>query len=159
VHLEARLNQPAYVYLLWLDGQGRAASLYPWGDRAFGSLPATARALAVVDSPAELHRGWEVKGPSGLETALLLVRGTPLPADVDLAGLIGRLPAAPLRDPQELVVRGFDPGQQVDAIDRGEHRGLGEEAKEIDDPLLQLLEQLRPHFELARAVRFAYQGE
>jgi hypothetical protein len=69
------------------------------------------------------------------------------------------LPPTPLRDPQELAVRGFDPGQPVDAIDRGEHRGIGEVPKEIDDPLLQLLGRLRPHFELARAVRFAYQGE
>jgi hypothetical protein len=95
-----------------------------------------------------------------LETALLLVRRTPLPPDTDLAGLIGRLPSSPLRDPEERAVFFFDSGQQpVEAIDRGEHRGLGEEAKQIDDPLLQLLDRLRPHFELARAVRFAYRGE
>ena len=60
--------------------------------------------------------------------------------------------------PQELAVHSFDPGQPVNAIDRGEHRGLGEEAKEIDDPLLQLLERLRPYFEMARAVRRVSRG-
>jgi predicted Ser/Thr protein kinase len=159
VHLEARLNLPAYAYLLWLDGQGQVASLYPWSDRKFGSRPVGEVALAEVHSPAELSKGWPLNGPGGLETALLLVRRTPLPPGTDLARLIGRLPSSPLRDPQELAVRGFDSGQPVEAIDRGEHRGLGEEAKQIDDPLLQLLDRLRPHFELARAVRFAYRGE
>jgi hypothetical protein len=160
VHLVARLNRPAYAYLLWLDGQGRAASLYPWSDREFGSRPVREVALAEVHSPAELSKGWELKGPSGLETALLLVRRTPLPPETDLVRLIGRLPSSPLRDPQERALFFFDWSQRpVEAIDRGEHRGLGEAAKQIDDPLLQLLDRLRPHFELARAVRFAYRGE
>jgi hypothetical protein len=160
VHLEARLNRPAYAYLLWLDGQGRVVSLYPWSDRKFESRPVKEVALVEVHSPAALSQGWPVNGPSGLETALLLVRRTPLPPDRDLAGLIGRLPSSPLRDPEERAVFFFNSGQQpVEAIDRGEHRGLGEVAKQIDDPLLQLLDRLRPHFELARAVRFAYRGE
>ena len=33
VHLEARLNQPAYPYLLWLDGQGHVSVLYPRQER------------------------------------------------------------------------------------------------------------------------------
>jgi hypothetical protein len=160
VHLEARLNRPAYAYLLWLDGQGQVVSLYPWGDRKFGSRPVREVALAEVHSPAAISQGWPLTGPSGLETALLLVRRTPLPPDTDLAGLIGRLPASPLRNPEERAVFVFDSGQQpLEAIDRGEHRGLGEVAKQVDDPLLQLLDRLRSHFELARAVRFAYRGE
>jgi serine/threonine protein kinase len=160
VHLEARLNRPAYAYLLWLDGQGQVFSLYPWSDRTFESRPVREVALAEVHSPAKLSKGWPQNGPSGLETALLLVRRTPLPPGTDLAGLIGRLPSSALHDPQERAVFVFDSGQQpVEAIDRGEHRGLGEEAKQIDDALLQLLDRLRPHFELARAVRFAYRGE
>jgi hypothetical protein len=98
-------------------------------------------------------------GPAGLETALLLVRQTPLPADVKLADLIGHLPPAPLRDTQEYAVRGFDPGQSIGAVNRGLHRGLGDDAERIDDPLLQVMEKLRPHFEVVRAVRFAYRGE
>jgi serine/threonine-protein kinase len=158
VRLEAQLNQPAYPYLLWLDGQGKVILLYPRTDRKFGGRPAREVARATVHRPEALNKGLEMNGPGGLETALLLVRRTPLPAE-DLPGLLGRLPPSPLRDPLELAVRGFDSGQPVEAIDLGEHRGLREEAKEIDDPLLQLLERLRPHFELARAVRFAYRGE
>jgi hypothetical protein len=159
IHLEAKLSRPAHAYLLWLDGQGQVASLYPWRDRSFGSRPFYEGASAVLQSPAELDRGWPMTGPAGLETALLLVRQTPLPPAIDLASLIGRLPLSPLRDPQEVAVRGFDPGQAVRAIDRGMHRGLADEAERIDDPLLQVMEKLRPHFDVIRAVRFAYRGE
>jgi len=159
VHLEAHLSRPAYAYLLWLDSQGQVTSLYPWGDRTFGSRPSSERWSATIHSPAAEDEGWRMTGPPGLETALLLVRQTPLPPGTELADLIGRLPPSPLRDPQEVAVRGFDPGQPVRAIDRGEHRGLADEAERIDDPLLQVMEKLRPHFDVIRAVRFAYRGE
>ena len=44
-------------------------------------------------------------------------------------------------------------------MNQGMHRGLGHEAERIDEPLLQLRERLRTHFELIRAVRFAYQAD
>ena len=87
------------------------------------------------------------------------MRSTRLPPAIDLASLIGRLPPSPLRDPQEVAVRGFDPGQPVRTINRGMHRGLASEAERIDDPLLQVMEKLRPHFDVIRAVRFAYRGD
>jgi hypothetical protein len=159
VHLEAKLSRPAYAYLLWLDGQGQVASLYPWRDRSFGSRPSSEAASLALHSPAEFDRGWPMDGPPGLETALLLVRSSRLPPGIDLASLIGRLPASPLRDPQEVAVRGCDPDQAVRAIDRGTHRGLAGESERVDDPLLQVMEKLRPHFDVIRAVRFAYRGE
>jgi hypothetical protein len=159
VHLEARLNQPAYAYLLWLDGQGQVVSLYPWGDRKFGDLPAAFSAQAVVHSPPKLDKGWPMDGTAGLETALLLVRRTPLPRDADLAGLIGHLAPSPLREPQEVAELVFDVGQPAVKVNRSLHRSLGPEPEPIDDPLLQLMERLRPHFEAIRAVRFAYRGE
>jgi hypothetical protein len=159
VHLEARLSRPAYAHLLWLDGRGEVASLYPWGDRSFGSLPASEVASPALDSPAELDRGWPMEGPPGLETALLLVRSSPLPQGLNLADLIGHLPASPLRDPREVAVLGFDPGQPVGTIDHGAHRGVAEQAERIDDPLLQVMAKLRPHFDVIRAVRFAYRGK
>jgi hypothetical protein len=159
VHLEARLTRPAYAYLVWLDGQGQVISLYPWRDRAFGPRPWPEVAMTTFHSPPELDRGWPVTGPAGLETALLLASQSPLPSNTNLATLIGRLPPTPLRDPQEVAVRGFDPGQPTRTLNRGGHRGLGAEAERIDDPLVQVLEKLRPHFEVVRAVRFAYRGE
>ena len=85
VHLEAQLNQPAYAYLLWLDGQGQVVSLYPWRDHGFASRPSDEPARTTVHSPAALDKGYPLTGPAGLETALLLVRSTPLPPETNLA--------------------------------------------------------------------------
>src|SRR5262249_53567312 len=160
VRLEARLNQPAYIYLLWLDGQGETATLYPWPREDDLSQPPPAQTpQPVVCSPEPEGKGWPLVGKRGLETVLLLARRTPLPADVSLATVIGQLPPAPLRDPREVAVRGFDPHQPLDAINVGFYRGVGKEPEEIDDPLLQLLGRLRPHFEMIRAVRFAHVGD
>jgi hypothetical protein len=92
-------------------------------------------------------------------TRTMLARRTPLPAGADLAAGIGTLPLAPLRNLQEVAVRGFDAGQPVDAIDLRLNRDPAKQAQQIDEPLLQLLVKLRPHFDVTRAVRFAHQGE
>jgi serine/threonine-protein kinase len=160
VVVEARLNQPAYVYLVWLDGQGSASPLYPWNDlrieQGLAARPAERPPQQVVYSPTT--KGWELDAMDGLETVLLLARRTPLPPDLNLADLIGQLPPTPLRHPGELAVRGGDEGQPIDSLNLGENRGLEKEAAAIDDPLLELMQRLREHFEVIRAVRFAHQG-
>ena len=93
-----------------------------------------------MHSPPEADRGWPVNGPSGLETALLLVRRTPLPLETDLAALIGQVKPLRLRDPLEVAVYGLDAGQPAAAVFLEQNRGLGDEAEQIDEPLLQLLE-------------------
>jgi hypothetical protein len=161
VRLEARLNQPAYVYLLWLDSKGQVESLYPWNDRHFGQRPPAETKQERVHTPTALDEGLPMRGPGGLETALLLIRRTPLPADTDLAALAGQLPATPLRDLREVAVRGFNEGQPTESLEIEQHRGLGEQAVRIDDALLKLMERLRRQgqFDVIKTVRFAYQGE
>jgi hypothetical protein len=161
VHLEAQLNQPAHVYLLWLDGQRRVSLLYPRDDGKFGSRPSGGSARETVHSPEALDEGHRMSGPGGLETVLLLARRTPLPTGIDLAGLIGPLPPSPLRDVREVAVRGFDEGQPIAAVRVDLHRGIAEEVDKIDDPLLRLMERLRTEgpFDVIKAVRFAYRGE
>ncbi len=162
VRLEARLNQPAYAYLLWLDGQGHVSLLYPRRDHNFGGSPAGDSARVSVDCPEALDEGLKMQGPGGLETALLLVRRTPLPPGVDLAASIGPLPPSPLRDPLEVAKRGGDEGQPIGALRVDMHRGIDlAQTEKIDDPLMQLLERLRTQnqFEVVKWVRFAYRGK
>jgi eukaryotic-like serine/threonine-protein kinase len=161
VHLEARLNQPAYSYLLWLDAQGHVSQLCPRDDGKFGSRPSGDSARQTVHSPEALDEGHRMSGRGGLETALLLVRRAPLPSGTDLAGSIGRLPPSPLRSELEVAKRGFDEGQPVETLRVDIHRGIDDETEKIDDPLLQLMERLRTQnqFEVIKAVRFAYRGE
>ena len=95
-------------------------------------------------------------GPGGLETALLLVRRTPLPPDTDLAGLIGPLPPSPLRDAAEVAVRGFDGGRATAEVKRGAAPGHGRGGGEGSTTRwLRLMERLRTQLrgDQGRAVR------
>jgi hypothetical protein len=162
VRLEARLNPPAYPYLLWINGQGHVSVLYPRQDNKFGGSPVVEHAREKLDSPEALDGGHRMKGTGGLETALLLVRRTPLPSDVELAAAIGPLAPSPLRNELEVAVRGGDEGQPVATLNLALNRGIDEDqTARIDDPLLQLMERLRKEsqFEVIKAVRFAYRGE
>jgi serine/threonine protein kinase len=165
LRVKVKLNQPAYTYLILLDSRGDVHPLHPWKpERGFRELPPAPRAIQELSLPENTpDKGWELDEHDGLETFLLLVRRTPLPDDYDLASRIGKYPSAPLRHPQEFVVRGagFDGGNVDRDLHRGlesdvTKRGLNLEAKKIDEPLLQVFERLRPDFELIRAVRFAH---
>jgi hypothetical protein len=62
-------------------------------------------------------------------------------------------------DPRELAFLGFHQNETRGSVQLAQHRGLEVNAVEMDDPLLRLMEKLRQqHFEVARAVRFAYRG-
>jgi hypothetical protein len=165
LRLEVRLNQPGYVYLLWIDSEGTVTPLSPWNEKGkivhkHLRLPVSEeRAQTVVASPCAPEKGWKVLGKSGLDTVLLLARRKPLPARVPLARLVGKLPPTGFHNPHEWAERGFDAEQPVAFINRGDNRAPAEEAEEIDDPLLQLMGRLRKHFEMIRAVRFAHLGD
>jgi hypothetical protein len=159
---EARLNQPAHVYLLWLDSEGVTTPLYPWNagtrivHKTLTGAPPELAPQAVVQSPGTPDGGWKVAGKSGLDTILLLARRTPLPADCALAEMIGPLPPTRAHSLLEWALRGFDRGQEVGFLNLGDDRGPEEEAVRIDDPLLQLMGRLGEQFEMIRAVRFAH---
>jgi hypothetical protein len=163
VHVEARLNQAAYVYLLWLESQGEVTALYPWNEdeivRAVTVAPPLRPPARIVHSPARVTKGWPVDDKEGLETVLLLARRTPLPADRSLVKLIGEVPPTKLNDPNELAVLSLDRKRGLGNIDFSRNRGFKKKAEEIDAPMLQLMGRLRDDFELIRAVRFAHAGK
>ena len=102
VQVEVKLNQPAHAYLLWIDGKGVTTPLYPWNDlkidvESVAVKPPVVQAK-IGASPSALDRGWPVDDTVGLDTILLLARREPLPDGADLARLLGKLTAAPLRN-------------------------------------------------------------
>jgi serine/threonine protein kinase len=162
LHIRGELSEPAHVYLLLLSSQGEVVPLYPWNEEMIQQKkltpPPERSPVQSIHSPTSPTRTWPLDNEDGLETVLLLARRTPLPESVDLAALIGQPPRARLRNPREWAVRGGDEGEAVDFQDLGRERGIRSESVEVDEPLLQVMSRLRPHFEVVKAVRFAHQG-
>jgi hypothetical protein len=165
IHVYAGLNQPAYIYLLWLDGKGEVTPLYPWHDdneelvHDLKVPPPRRPPVAEVHSPKKLSGGYRLDDAAGLETVLLLARRTPLPAEQSLARLLGKIPAAELNDPLEVALLSYDSGRRTGTIDWSKNRGIKKKPEEIDAPMLQLMARLAEQFEVIRAVRFAHVGK
>jgi hypothetical protein len=157
----ARLNQPAYVYVLWVDGAGTVLPLYPWNvDRVVVktvTAPPPARpALTQLHSPETLSQGWPLDNTPGLETILVLVRREPWPEGRSLAELLGQVVPAPVRERNEVVIRAYRHGQEMPSLALDDHRGSKGDAQTIDNQLLQVVQQLKNDFDLIHAVRFAH---
>ena len=112
VRVEAHLNRPAYVYLVWIDSEGIALPVYPWRPGRWEEHSIGESMVRQVSLPKVADQGWPMQGPSGMETLILLSRETPLPSDVDLSYLLAGLPNQPMQDPRALVW--FTNGQVVD---------------------------------------------
>ncbi len=162
LQLEARLNQPAYVYLLWVDGKGEVTPLYPWNPdgklihKTLAAPPPAQKPEAVVRNPRRESKWWPIDDTEGLDTMLLLARKSPLPVAISLADLVGCLPEAPLGPRNELVMRGMNRGLPLEKAGLGEYRRPKAEAAELENQLLNLMDRLKDHFELIRAVQFAH---
>jgi hypothetical protein len=164
LHLEAQLNQPAHVYLLWVDGKGVVTPLYPWNNETFdvkslrgAPLPAQ-QPRKVVDSPGGgKSPGWRIDNTPGLDTLVLLARKEPLPAGFNLAARLGPMPPAPLdpRNPKEVVIRGYNDGTEAVEVRLDVDRAP-EAMEQINNQLLQLMDRLKDDFELIRVVGFAH---
>ena len=112
--MQAELNRPAYVYLVWLDSQGEARPVYPWTKGRWSDRPARQLPVARLSLPDEADKFWTMQcDHAGMETLVLLARETPLPDGVDLRQLFAGLPTQPVEDPKALVI--FDGGKAVRA--------------------------------------------
>ena len=79
----ANLTEPLHAYLLWIGSEGCVEPLHPGGAK----LDSRIDSLTV---PASEHCGLPVRGPSGVEICLLILRPLPL-SDSDKSGLTDRL--------------------------------------------------------------------
>jgi hypothetical protein len=165
LRIEASLNRPAYLYLVWLDSGGAATPLWPWANSDWGNRPADRdRPRQALNIPPESDRGHPLQpGPSGIEALLLLARETPLPAGEDLAKRFAGLPRqADLHPLRARVAAWFEDGEPVrDEPERAPiNLGL---TQAIEDPVWRaralLRDSLRPVFPYTRAVCFTFQGQ
>ena len=154
VHVEASLNRAAWLYLLWIDSEGKVTRL---DEVAPNAVPRRA-----LHSPAKLDEGWEMIGPPGEETIVLLAAEKPLAPDADLANLVGTLPPIGPSGGEGYTTFEIETKSSVEDSScmkltggSSESRGLGAKVT-IKDPVVQSLERLRKHFDVVKAVRFAH---
>jgi serine/threonine-protein kinase len=164
LRIEVTMERPAYLYVVWIDTEGKATPLYPWQGydweqrpqreerRARLSLPETADGIAPLGA-----------GPAGVETLLLLAREEPLSEaeNAALPELFAGLPKAKVADVG--VAAWFENGELVSG-EREPTRGAIrlEQAQAADDPVLRLQGLLRTKlkgvFGYSRAVCFGNVG-
>jgi hypothetical protein len=172
VRIAVELNRPAYLYVLWIDAEGKVGPVYPWveGDwNRRGTEKPNQKLLLPETHFGESARNrdegppnYPMKtGPAGMETLLLGVRATPLPVNVDLEAVLAGLGTQARDNADELrEVAWFQNGDLVwDEKDRAPNLGG---TKGSGNPMLRLQyvlgERLGEHFEFTRAVTFGYQG-
>jgi serine/threonine protein kinase len=160
IRVEATMNRPVYLYILWIEADGKVLPVYPWKPGHWDGRPDREQRVAALSLPADGQGGWEINaGRAGMETLVMLVRETPLPRSVDLPAILGALPAQRMQHPQSAVW--FENGAVVEGeADRGPNLF---DVKRIDDPVLQTQGLLRNKLgrlcEYTRAVSFANRGK
>ena len=161
--VDARLSEPAFIYLVWLSADARIVPLYPWNDDALevhevAQPPPRRRPTHFVMCPAQ-SSSWTLGQRDGTETLLLLARRQPL---TDAAALAQVLAGATLQSdpslaqPQWITLQGTAPKRAVT-------RALGrhDEPPSPGDggPLEDLLRKLGDQFELVQAVQFPHRSQ
>lgn len=162
IRIVATLNRDAFVYVLWIDIEGKVQPVYPWieGDwkRRRPEKPVTK--LSLPDTkPGDV---WIVEpGAAGMETMLLLVRETLLPKSIDLEALLKGLPKQHRSREEELgEVAWFENGQVV--TDEKNRAANLKKAVGSSNPNValqsELQKRLKDLFTFTRAVTFGNAG-
>jgi hypothetical protein len=158
--IEAELNRPAYLYVLWIDPDGDVHPAYPWEPEEWHKRPAVEQPVARLRCPEALDAFYKLpQGRPGMHTLVLLARDTPLEPGADLQVELGKLPPQEEQDLRATVW--FENGMVVKGEANRQPRFF--DAQRSNDPVLQaqqrIYERLQPHFTYTRAVSFAYQGK
>lgn len=164
--VEARLNRPAYLYLMWIDTGGQIGHLSGWEEGTWRPLTGTTTQSSLLLPEYDLRKGWTwipLVGRSGTETVVLLARRSPLAEDIErwfpegVRAVFARVLSQMPRDPKRAYEFVCGREAAADGV-----RGPGQPTAASDDPLGQvqsfLHDCLGPHFDLIRAVSFANAG-
>jgi hypothetical protein len=163
LRIQAHLDRPAYLYVIWVDTESKATPIYPWQEDDWTKRPNQEQPLAHLALPGDNELAPLGPGPPGIETLLLLAREKPLTdaENTALPGLFTSLPRTTGADVR--AAAWFENGELVNAErepDRGPIRiGL---AEANPDPVLGmqalLQRRLRPFFSYTRGVCFGTRG-
>jgi hypothetical protein len=109
--IEATVEPPAYLYLIWVDPGKDVTPVYPWDpEKGWGTRPAEERPTGKVSLPAgAADRYTAPKAKAGVATMVVLARPTPLDvADEVVKGWFEALPDLRLPPGQEGGAVWFD---------------------------------------------------
>jgi serine/threonine protein kinase len=162
IRVVARIQPAAYLYLFWINEEGKAAPVYPWEPGKWGTRPESEAAVPALELPEQGDQGWKITpGREGMESLIMLARDTPFPAnDEELQRLLEGLPAQqPVQNMHAAVW--FENGKVVE--NDPPRKRLDFTVSNINDPVLRLQERLRVKMQTlahyTAAVSFARQGE
>jgi len=160
IHIDAHSTTAAYMYLFWIDTEGKPYPMYPWKPGKWGTRPDSEQPLTHLELPPG-SKGYPIAGNSeGMETMVLVIRGTKLTlSDEEVQGWFAEVePQRPVQT--RFTAVWFKNGEVVTA---GELRSIDFDAKKINDPVLRTQELLRgrlaKHADFTAAVSFAHEGE
>jgi serine/threonine protein kinase len=163
-YVEARLSRPAYLYAVWINTEGQVQPLYPWG--LDGRMPEERlpcdRLLLPLPDPERGEQPWELEGPPGVETVVLVAKNHPRFDPLALlpvgGGRVAR--ALPLSASVDRERASWFPSRQEEGGPAT--RGVNRTPAAMEDPVAQVHAFLRrefsPHASLVRAVSFANVG-
>ena len=173
--VEAKFNQPAYIYLFFVQANGKVQPLYPW------SLDGTGlEKITMNDRPNNPKPSKELSWPPlnvkdgnptrkairfdaspGLETILLLASKEPWPAGKTPAEILGDNPLPPRMlgsNLSEYTTIGADQSQPVQILPQETSRGIDFGLVEIKDPVELLLNKVANDFPVRRITWFGHVG-
>src|SRR5262245_24787027 len=149
--LDAKLDEPAFIYIVWIDSEGNVLPLYPWNNERLEvtdirQQPPLRRASKLIFSP-QLSNNWTFNDKPGFETVVLLARRTALPESTNLGDLLGASPPpqaaqAPLHIAEARLNATTKSGAKSTRADNAE--------------LTEFLSSLQRHFDLIHAVQFTH---
>lgn len=173
--VEAKFNQPAYIYLFFVQANGKVQPLYPWSldgtglekitmnDKPNNSKPSKELSwppLSVKDG-SPTRKAIRFDASPGLETILLLASKDPWPAGKTPAEILGEKPLPPRMlgsNLSEYTTIGADQSQPVQILPQETSRGIDFGLFEIKDPVELLLNKVANDFPVRRITWFGHVG-
>ena len=151
----ADINQPAFVYVIWINTKGQAIPIYPWDSH--WNYPENEDRTSKLDLPSKIP-DWGISKDDvpGMETLLLLVREKPWDRTKDIRLLVSGLRPVPMQNRNSAVW--FENWNVVHDEERGPDRSQEAENDALMEMLRTLAERLKSEFVFMRAVSFANAG-
>jgi serine/threonine protein kinase len=165
IRIEAEVNHSAYLYVVWIDTDGKVTPLWPWEQSDWARLPAKQTPRDRLTLP-DLVKGEAIMplsgGPPGIESLLLLARETPLTAaeNAEIMQILARpLARRPMTRVETEFAVWLANGER--ATDEPTRAPILSKARSSGDPEVQvrsMMKQLQSLFPFTRAVCFGKHG-